>query len=96
MPNAQKPLVYVGQIVRWKPHPGSIGGHPALVVTIGEHNLGLLVFRPMTVGGVPYDGVLHESDPRFSPERYQEEGVWGYLEDQDDYLRYSVERGDAK
>ena len=88
----EKPLVYVGQIVRWKPHPGSAGGFPALVVTVGDFNIGLLVFAPGTVGGIPHDGVLHESDPRFTPERYQDEGVWGYTEDQADYLRYNVER----
>lgn len=90
------PPTYLGQVVRWKPHPGSDAGSPAFIVAIGTNNVGLLVFHPRTVNGLPYDGVIHESDPKFEPARYGEFGVWGYVEDQDDYIMYQVANESAK
>ena len=84
----EQPLTYIGQIVRWKPHPGSSEGSAALVVGINAHSLSLLVFHPKTIGGIPYDGVLHEKDPRYTPERFEDVGVWAYTNDQDDYIQY--------
>ena len=86
----EMPRVYLGQLVRWKPHPGADGGAPAMIVAIGTGNVGLLVFHPKTVNGFPYDGVLHEDDPKFEPIRYGDTGVWGHIEDQDDYLAYQI------
>lgn len=89
----EMPPVYLGQMVRWKAHPGSDAGAPAMVVAIGGSNVGLLVFHPKTVNGFPYDGVIHERDPRFDPTRFGDIGVWGYVEDQDDYVSYQVLKG---
>lgn len=86
----EMPPVFLGQIVRWKPHPGSDAGAPAMVVAYGSGNVALLVFHQKTVNGFPYDGVLHERDPKFDPAKYLDTGVWGYVEDQDDYLAYQV------
>jgi len=86
----EMPPVYLGQIVRWKPHPGSDAHAPAMVVAIGDLNVGLLVFHRNTVNGFPYDGVIHERDPKFDPARYVDTGVWAYVEDQDDYITYKV------
>lgn len=93
MPVSKKfemPLAYLGQMVRWKPHPENDDGAPALVTALGAHCLGLLVFYNSHVGGVPYDGVLHETDPKFDPAKYGDRGVWGYTEDQNDYITYAV------
>ena len=90
----EMPPVYLGQMVRWKPHPGSDAGAPAWVVAIGTHNVGLLVFHPKTINGFSYDGVLHERDPKFDPAKYTDVGVWGYVEDQEDYLAYQILKED--
>lgn len=87
----EMPPTYLGQLVRWKPHPGSDGGAPALVLKLGTHCVHLVVFHPDIPGGRLYDGVLHESDPKFDEARF-DRGVWGYVEDQDDYTDWFVNR----
>ena len=88
----EMPPSYLGQMVRWKPHPGSEGGGAAFVTAIGTHCVGLLVFHNGIVGGTPYDGVLHEFDPKFDPAKFGDRGVWGYIEAQEDYANYSLLR----
>ena len=88
----EMPPSYLGQIVRWKPHPGSDGGGPAMVTTLGTNCLGLLVFHAGTVGGLPYDGVLHECDPKYDMVKFDDRGVWGYVEEQDDYSVWCLAR----
>ena|ERR1700675_1946914 len=93
----EMPPVYLGQMVRWRDHPGDAGA-PAIVLKIGQHCLSLLSFHEQQVGGIPWDGVVHEADPRYSIDRFPN-GVWGYTEDQDDYLNWFVskpENGSAK
>lgn len=59
-----------------------------MVTSTGTQCVGLLVFHPGVVGGLPYDGVLHESDPKFEPARNGDRGVWAYTEEQEDYIAF--------